>query len=345
MKKPVLKSLSTRRATLQDVASLAGVGPMTVSRTINGHPYVSVNTAKKVKAAIRELGYRPNHAARVLSGQLTRTIGLIVPDVSDPFFSVVSHAVQEAARESGYLVWLAASEEDPASEAAQLEMMMHHPVDGILLVPAQSREKHLKQLVAGSVPIVTIDRPIEVATTDSVGVENRAGARMAVEHLIQHGHARITCAAANAHLQTIRERIAGYRESLRSAKLRPSQEVYLSSQASARQALSELFGSRGRPEALFTANNASTVWVIAALRDMKIEIGKSLALVGFDDVGFYSLLTPPITAVSQPAAELARLSARLLLQRINGQLTGPSVRTVLPVTLLIRESCGCKPGH
>ena len=318
---------------------------MTVSRTINGHPYVSVKTAKKVKAAIRELGYRPNHAARVLSGQLTRTIGLIVPDVADPFFSVVSHAVQEAARESGYLVWLAASEEDPTSEAAQVEMMMHHPVDGILLVPAQSREKHLKQLAAGSVPIVTIDRPIEVGTTDSVGVENRAGARMAVEHLIQHGHTRITCAAANAHLQTIRERIAGYRESMRSAKLRPSKEVYLSSQASAKQALSELFGSPGRPDALFTANNASTIWVIEALREMKIGIGEKLALVGFDDVEFYSLLTPPITAVSQPAAELARMSARLLLQRINGELTGPSIRTVLPVTLLIRESCGCKPGN
>ena len=112
---------------------------MTVSRTINGHPYVSATTAKKVRAAIRKLDYRPNHAARMLTGQLSRSIGLIVPDIADTFFSVVIHAVQETARQSGYLVWLAASGEDPAIEAAQVEMMTHHPVDGILLVPADAQ--------------------------------------------------------------------------------------------------------------------------------------------------------------------------------------------------------------
>src|SRR6476660_8485119 len=127
-----------KRATLEDVANAAGVGPMTVSRTINGHPYVSEATAKKVRAAIRKLDYRPNHAARMLTGQLSRSIGLIVPDIADTFFSVVIHAVQEAARESGYLVWLAASNEDPSLEAAQVEMMMHQPVDGILLVPVDA---------------------------------------------------------------------------------------------------------------------------------------------------------------------------------------------------------------
>src|SRR5438270_8636624 len=177
------KSSPPKRATLEDVARSAGVGPMTVSRTINGHPYVTDKTAEKVRAAIRRLGYRPNHAARMLTGQLSRSIGLIVPDIADSFFSVVSHAVQETARESGYLVWLAASDEDPAIEAAQVEMMTHHPVDGILLVPADSRHRYLKTLASGSLPVVTIDRPIEVATTDSVGVENRAGAQMAVEHL------------------------------------------------------------------------------------------------------------------------------------------------------------------
>ena len=147
---------------------------MTVSRTINGHRYVSAETAKKVRAAIRKLDYRPNHAARMLTGQLSRSIGLIVPDIADTFFSVVSHAVQETARKSGYLVWLAVSNEDPSIEAAQVEMMTNHPVDGILLVPADARRRYLKPLAAGSLPIVTIDRPIEVATTDTVGVENRS---------------------------------------------------------------------------------------------------------------------------------------------------------------------------
>lgn len=331
-----------KRATLKDVARAAGVGAMTVSRTINGHPYVTEETAKKVRSAIRQLGYRPNHAARMLTGQLSRSIGLIVPDLADPFFSVVSHAVQETARESGYLVWLAASNGDPAIEAAQVEQMAHHPVDGILLVPVDSKHKYLKTVAEGATPVVAIDRPIEVARSDSVGVENRAGARMAVEHLIQHGYKRIACVATNMHLLTIKERIIGYEECMKQAKLPRPKIVRLTSQGDVKTALKELFESRTRTDALFSVNNSSTIWVIEALQEMKIEIGKDVALVGFDDVDFYSLITPPITTIRQPASELGNMSTRLLLQRIKAEFTASSVRTVLPVTLVVRESCGCK---
>jgi LacI family transcriptional regulator len=339
------RSPAKKRATLVDVARAAGVGPMTVSRTINGHPYVTEKTARRVRAAIRKLDYRPNHAARMLTGQLSRSIGLIVPDIADTFFSVVSHAVQDTARANGYLVWLAASDDDPAIEAAQVEMMAHHPVDGILLVPTDSRSSYLKIVAAGNTPVVTIDRPMEVATTDSVGVENRKGARMAVEHLIEHGYKKIICIIANAHLLTIKERIVGYKESMREAKLACPRELRLPNETSAKPALSKLFASGNRPDALFTGNNASTIWVIKALRNLNIEIGKDVALVGFDDVDFFTLLTPPVTAVRQPAAELGNVATRLLLQRINDDLTTSSVRAVLPVTLTIRESCGCKRNN
>jgi LacI family transcriptional regulator len=199
--------------------------------------------------------------------------------------------------------------------------------------------------VSRSIPIVTIDRPIEVATTDTVEVENRAGARMAVEHLIQHGHKRIICAASNTHLLTIKERIAGYQDSMRQAKLPSLDAIHLTSHASAKDSLTELFGSQKRPEALFTANNISTTWVVEALKELGIEIGKDIALVGFDDLEFYGLITPPITAINQPAAELGRLAARLLLQRIRGELTESSLRTVLPVSLVVRQSCGCEKAR
>jgi len=336
------KPSSTKRATLEDVARTAGVGPMTVSRTINNHPYVAEDTAKRVRAAIRQLDYRPNHAARMLTGQLSRSIGLIVPDLADPFFSVVSHAVQETARENDYLVWLAASNDDPSIEAAQVEQMSHHPVDGILLVPVDSRHKYLKTISSGTTPVVTVDRSIEVATTDSVEVENRTGARIAVEHLLWHRRKKIACIATNAHLRTIKERIVGYEECLRHAKLSHTKALQLSSLLDAKTKLAALFASRNRPDALFTTNNSSTIWVIETLREMKIETGKDVALVGFDDVDFYTLITPPITAIRQPAAELGRMSTRLLLQRINGDSSSSSVRTVLPVSLVIRESCGCK---
>jgi LacI family transcriptional regulator len=338
----VRKVLPTKRATLDDVARVAGVAPMTVSRTINAHPYVTEKTAKRVQAAIRRLDYRPNHAARMLTGQLSRSIGLIVPDIADTFFSVIVHSVQQTARASGYLVWLAASDDDPSIESAQLKNMIHHPVDGILLVPADGRSSYLKTLAGGATPIIAIDRPIETVMTDSIGVENTRGAQMAVEHLIAHGYRRITCIAVNSHLLTIKERIAGYRESMRRAKLPFPKELKLSDSTATRFTLQELFRSRNRPDALFTANNAATIWVIEALRELNIEMGKDVALAGFDDVPFFSLITPPVTAVSQPAADLGSMSARLLLQRINGEFKASSVRTTLPVTLAIRESCGCK---
>lgn len=316
---------------------------MTVSRTINGHPYVADETAKRVRAAIRRLGYRPNHAARILTGQLSKSIGLIVPDLADTFFSVVSHAVQEAAREAGYLVWLAASDADPEIEEAQVEQMTNHPVDGILLVPANSRSRYLKTAASGSIPIVTIDRPIEEATTDSVGVENRAGARIAVEHLLSHGYKKITCVVMNSHLQPVRERIAGYEETMRHARL-PRRKVTLSDDSTALKVLSTLFKSPDRPDALFTTNNASTISVIKTLAIMNMAVPRDVALVGFDDVDFYTLLNPPVTTVRQPATELGHTSTRLLLQKIKRESSPSIVRTVLPVTLIVRESCGCSSG-
>jgi LacI family transcriptional regulator len=134
----------------------------------------------------------------------------------------------------------------------------------------------------------------------------------------------------------------GYEESLRSAKLPRAKSLLLSSLADTKASLSELFASRNRPDGLFTANNASTIWVIETLRDMNIKIGKDVSLVGFDDVDFYTLITPPITAVRQSASELGRVSVRLLMQRIKGDSSPSGIRTVLPVSLVIRESCGCK---
>ncbi len=336
----VRKSLPKKKATLEDVARAAGVGPMTVSRTINGHPYVAAETAKRVLAAVRQLGYRPNHAARVLTGQLSKTIGLIVPDLADSFFSVVSHAVQEAAREAGYIAWLAASNDDSSIEEAQIEQMTHHPVDGILLVPADSQSKYLKSIVSGPTPLVTIDRPIDGVLTDSVEVENGAGARTAVEHLIGHGYKKIACVVVNSHLQPVKLRIAGYEECLRHANL-PRRKVVLSDQ-NAQAVLSSLFASPDRPDALFTANNACTICVIKALRSLGIKVPRDVALVGFDDVDFYTLLNPPVTTIRQPAVELGRTSTRLLLQKIKSMPPISSARTVLPVTLMVRESCGCR---
>ena len=177
--------------------------------------------------------------------------------------------------------------------------------------------------------------------TDSVEVENRAGARIAVEHLIGHGYKKITCMVMNFHLQPVKQRVAGYEECMRHANL-ARRKITLSDETTAQKVLSALFDSPDRPEALFTANNACTICVIKTLRILGIEVPRDVALVGFDDVDFYTLLNPPVTTIRQPAAELGRTSARLLLQKIRSTSSASSARTVLPVTLMIRESCGCQ---
>ncbi len=335
------KPSPARKATLVDVAAAAGVGPMTVSRVINGHPYVSDATAKRVRAAIRKLGYRPNQAARMLTGQQSKSIGLIVPNIADPFFSVVSRAVQQAARDAGYTVWLAASDYDAATEEAEIAEMTHHPVDGIVLAPVNSRSKHLKAAAAGAIPIVTIDRSIEIASTDSVEVENRVGARMAMEHLRGHGCKRIHCVATDFHLRSIRLRVEAFEEYLIRAKL-SAKKTILPDPAHAISAMKSLFNSRQRPDAIFATNNASTFAAIEALQTLGIRIGRDVALIGFDDVNFYTLIRPSIAAISQPVAELGRTATRLLLERILNEGPVAKVRVTLPVSLIARESCGCK---
>jgi LacI family transcriptional regulator len=337
---PMRKTAPTRKATLVDVAREAGVGPMTVSRTINGHPYVSEATAKRVKAAIRKLGYRPNQAARMLTGQVSRSIGLIVPDVADPFFSIVSRAVQQAAREAGYTVWLAVSDGDTATEKAEIEQMSNHPVDGIVLAPVNSRARHLTTAAAGAIPIVTIDRPIESASTDSVEVENRTGSHLAVAHLCGHKYRRIACIATDFHLRSIKLRVSAYEQYLRREKL-PISKVIVGPGEEALPVLKALFKSRQRPDALFVTNNVCTVMVIEALQKLGIQAGKDVALIGFDDRDLFTLLRPSITAVRQPINEIGRTAADLLFARIRGEGTARHTRVTLPAELVVRESCGC----
>jgi LacI family transcriptional regulator len=221
-------------------------------------------------------------------------------------------------------------------------MMTTYGVDGILLVPSHSRKSYLKTLASGSTPVVTIDRPIDIAKTDSAEVENRAGARLAVDHLIQHGHKRIACIMTNPHLLTIQERIGGYQDSMRHAKLPAMKEVHLQSQDSAKPALSKLFASRNPPDALFTANNITTIWVIEALKELKIKLASDIALVGFDNVDFFAQLTPAVTAIRQPSTEIGKLAAEILLKNIQDEAPPTIIKKVLPLTLIVRESCGCK---
>jgi LacI family transcriptional regulator len=337
----VLKRDDITKVTIADVARRAGVAPMTVSRYINSHPYLRPETAERVRAAIAALGYEPNYAARLLMGQPSNAIGLIMPEIADHVFAEVAHGVQDGARLKNKLVWMVASNSNVAIEEQQIRLMQRHKVDGILLIAAEARSSYLTSVLGDKKTLVAIDRPIESCATDSVQVENRSSSRMAVEHLIGHGHKNIACVADFEQLFTIRERIAGYREAMSDHGLSTDILNGARDRASTERLLLELFRRRKKVQAIFTTSNITTIFVLECLHDMNRSIPQEVALIGFDDFELASAFRPSLTVVRQPAAELGRQAAHLLFERLDADRIYPPVRITLPTELILRESCGC----
>jgi LacI family transcriptional regulator len=328
-----------KRTTIADVARLAGVGAMTVSRTINGHPYVSDAVARRVQAAIRKLNYRPNVAAQMLNGRPSSTIGLVLPDLRDPFFAALTHSVQQTAREHHYQVWVAASNSDDEVERMEVEDMVARAVDGLLLVPARSDVAYLRQFSSWGVPMVAIDRFPAGSGADSVEVENAQGSRVAVEHLIAHRRRRILCFGYDGAQPTIGARVQAYRAAMKMAKL--SALVHVSPQStppSVAEACRAI--EQNRPDAIFATNNLSTLRALEALHQMRLRVPRQVALIGFDDVDPWRVVAPSVTAIRQPVHEMGTLAVRILLDRIKNR-SRSAVRTILPVRLMLRASCGC----
>lgn len=319
---------------------------MTASRVVNGGKYVSAETAAKVRAAIVKLGYEPNEAARVLKGSAPRLIGLVVPDLADPFFSACAHGVQQMAATYGYSTLLVACEGSADTEAEKLTMMKSRGVAGLLIVPsrADSVDK-LKELRARGIPVILLDRTLEGLNAGEVMVENLEGARKAVNHLIDHGHKQILCAGYDSQFNSISQRVEGYERAMTASGLKP-QVLLLNERESVAARVLKRIRSAQLPTAIFTLNNVTTTHVLQMLQRENIQIPREIAIVGFDDFELASLLAAPLTAVSQPAVELGRSGARLLLDWIRSgvpDLGKTNMRMVLPTELIIRRSCGCEP--
>ena len=318
---------------------------MTVSRVVNGGNLVSSATAARVRAAIKKLGYEPNEAARILKGQAPRTIGLIVPDLADTFFSICAHAVQQMAAKHGYMTLLLASERDRDSEAKELAMMKSRNIAGILIVPSSAGSvSQLRELRERGIPVVMFDRTFPGLDAGEVMVENREGTKKAVNHLLDHGHRSILCVGYDSEFNSIGQRLEGYESAMNDAGLKPQFAVVKGSSLVGPQVLKRLRSAKP-PTALFTLNNVSTTQVLSMLQRESIHIPQDIAIIGFDDFELAPLLAVPLTAVRQPAAELGRSAARLLLDRVRSHpadLRSSRGRIVLPTELVIRRSCGCE---
>lgn len=339
----------TKHATLSEVAKKAGVGTTTVSRVINGGQNVDPKTLARVQLAIDRLGYMPSQAARILKGGRARTIGFVIPSIADPFFSSCAEAAQAVVQAHDSVLIVLTTQNDPKAELDAVNMLMRHRVDGIIIAPCNAEDGVLAQILDRiSTPVVTLDRPIEGSSIPSVLADNFAGAKMATQHLIDHGYRRIVCLTRETHLYTIQERMRGYKETMNVAGLKPVIDTSVDDYASAEKSLLKLLSSSAPPEALFTLKNSTTLAVFEALQKHGVEVPGRVALLGYDDFKLAEIARPSISVIRQPIEEIGQVAAELLFKRILSEGTSGVGRSSnrqqvkLTTKLVLRDSCGCE---
>jgi LacI family transcriptional regulator len=318
---------------------------MTVSRVINGSPRVTDETRRGVEAVIAALGYVPNRLARGLTRRKTGALGVIVPDVANPFFTLVVRGAEDVAWRAGYHVILCNTQGDLDRERGYLEDMLAFQVEGLLIAPVSDRSRaNLRMLTRHEVPFVLIDRSIAGYDGDLVQGDSVAGARQLVEHLIGLGHRRIGMITETDEVSTARDRFRGYRDALEAAGIPFRPELVAGSSAidprAGHDATLSLLDLPEPPTALFAVNNIAVVGVAEAARERGLAIPGDLALVCFDDIEHASRFQPFLTVMAQPAETFGTIATQLLLDRISGRVAQRRRIAVLPADFVVRESCG-----
>jgi len=336
-----------RRPTMVDVAALAGVGLKTVSRVVNAEPGVSPALEAKVRRAIEQLNYRRDANASMLRrlGGKTKTIGLVLEDVSNPFSSALHRAIEDAARDRGVLVFAGSCDEDPARERELIGSFRERRVDGLIIVPASHDHGYLYEDRRTGTALVFVDRPPVHLDADSVVSDNRGGAIAATEHLLATGHTRIGFLGDLLSISTARDRLDGYVQALeREGIARKDQLIRtgLRDPDSAAAAVDQMLSLPDPPTAVFTGQNLLTIGGVHALRTAGLQ--RRIALIGFDDVPLADMIDPAVSVVAQDPQGLGRAAADLLFRRLDGDATD-AVHRVLPVTLIPRGSGEISPTN
>jgi LacI family transcriptional regulator len=327
--------------TIRDVAKRARVAPTTVSRVINHSGYVSDATRARVEAAIDDLGYVPNRLARSLRLKRTNTLGLVVTDITNPFWPAVARGVEDTAHSAGFNVILCNTDESEAKQEQYLDVLVQERVDGILLVPACASAALGEWIRGQAIPVVLLDRRVDCARADTVRGDSERGAYELVRHLISLGHERIAVLSGRRDVSTAADRVAGYRRALAEAGLEARAEWVQwgqFTQASGYEATERLLDTSPRPSALFAANNFLAVGALRALRNAGLQVPDDMSVVSFDDLTSALVIEPFLTVAHQPAYEMGQRAAELLLNRLSGDGPNGYQEIVLPIKLTIRRS-------
>ncbi|WP_027417610.1 LacI family DNA-binding transcriptional regulator [Aneurinibacillus terranovensis] len=326
------------KPTIYDVAREAEVSIATVSKVINNTGRISDKTRKKVMDVMDRLGYRPSIVASALTGKRTYTIGLLIPDLANPFFAEIARSVENRGHELGFSIVLCSTDNDSNKEAKYIALLRQKSVDGIILAAGFNNDEILKQLVDEKFPIAVISQDIPSLAADSVTVDDYLGGYKVTEHLISLGHKRIAVFAENA--RSSKERIRGYRQALTDAGLDLDERfIYVcdSTIEGGKQQAREMLTITERPTAIFACNDLLAVGVMQAAREYGLTFPDDLSIIGFDNTILATSVNPPLTSVAQPIEEMGRQVMDLLVQRIEGA-TNMKRRVVLLPEMIYRGS-------
>ncbi|MEV0117625.1 LacI family DNA-binding transcriptional regulator [Streptomyces sp. NPDC050844] len=330
-------------ASIKDVAAEAGVSVATVSRVLNSHPSVSPAARARVLAAVESLGYRPNALARSLRTDQTRTLGLVISDVMNPYFTTLARSVEEAARALGYSVIIGNADERPELQDHHVRTLLDRRIDGLLVSPTDGGSPLILDAARAGTPMVFVDRWIPGVDVPVVRADGRQAVRDLVAHLYGLGHRRLAIIAGPAATTTGSERVDAFREALEAYGLQLPEE-YIGQgdfQADSGRRVTEAFLALPEPpQVIFAADNLMALGSLDAIRAHGLRVPHDIALAAFDDIPWFVHTDPPITAIAQPTGDLGRAAVQALADRIEGRR--PQSVT-LPARLVVRRSCGESP--
>nr|WP_288499958.1 LacI family DNA-binding transcriptional regulator [uncultured Pseudomonas sp.] len=325
-------------ATIKDVAARAGISYTTVSHVVNGTRPVSDPVRSKVEAAIAELGYVPSGVARSLRVRATGTLGLLVPNASNPYFAELARGIEDHAERNGYSVILCNSDDDTDKQLRYLRVLLERRIDGLIVATVASDAAFAEALANLRVPLVLVDRSLDGVSADQLRVDHEQGAYLATRHLLELGHRRIACIGGPASTQVAQLRAAGYRRALDEAGIEARAVVDCPFTSPAGHAAAQaLLAGEQRPTAIFAGNDMIALGVLRAAAERQLQVPQQLSVVGFDDIEVSRYLHPALTTVGQCIGALGEQVAARLLERIRTPGLAVAQRLIEPI-LVLRES-------
>ncbi|WP_250513129.1 LacI family DNA-binding transcriptional regulator [Caballeronia sp. INDeC2] len=333
-------------ATIKDVAAIAGVSFTTVSHVVNNSRPVSADVRAKVERAILELDYVPSAVARSLKARSTATIGLLVPNATNPYFAELARGVEDGCAKNGYCVFFCNSDDDPAKQRNYLRVLQEKRIDGLVIASA-GEDSVLAQCLAGArEPLVIVDRNIEGLQSDLVQIDHEKGAYLATRHLLQLGHSKIGCITGPVATAVSAMRLHGFIRAMaeRGIEIEPNAIVQSDFSATGGYAAASQLLDNMKPTAIFACNDMMGIGALRAAAERHINVPADCSIIGFDDVELSRYTYPALSTVGQSVRALGEMAAQTLIDRITGKLTGTTRRRVVPPRLVRRESTAVVPA-